>query len=66
MKVPPEMIGQVITILMAAQMRGFIDLRGLGPLLQIIVDSGNAAAVRGLLGEISELLERVEQGQSIR
>jgi phosphomannomutase len=60
-RVSGELIGQLITIFLAAQMRGWIDLRGLEPLLRIVVESGNAAAARALLGELAELLDRLER-----
>lgn len=66
MKVPPQAVSQLITFLLAAQMRGWIDIRGLEPLLKIIVDSGNSDQVKGLLAEIIEMLDRVERGQSVR
>ena len=66
MKVPGEVVGQMITILLAAQMRGWIDLRGIEPLLKIVVESGNAGPLKAMLGEIIELLDRVEKGQTVR
>lgn len=57
-------MGQLITIFMAAQMRGWIDLRGLEPLLKIVVESGNASHVKALLGELTELLDAIEKGQT--
>ena len=59
-KIPPEIIAQLITILLSAQARGWIDVRGMEPLIRIIVDSGNAPRTRALLGEILQMLERVE------
>jgi hypothetical protein len=63
-KIPPEIIGPVITFLLRAQARGWIDLRGIEPLLKIIVESGNAPHMRRVLGEILQMLERAEQGGS--
>jgi hypothetical protein len=60
-KIPPEIIGSIITFLLGAQARGWVDLRGIEPLLKIIVESGNAPQTRRLLGEILQLLERAEQ-----
>jgi hypothetical protein len=59
-KIPPEAIGYLITFLMIAQSRGLFDVRGLEPLLRIVVDSGNAPNIRALLGEVLQTLERVE------
>lgn len=61
MKLPPEILGPVITFLLGAQARGWVDLRGIEPLLKIIVDSGNALQMRRVLGEILQMLERAEQ-----
>ena len=61
MKIPPEVAGHLITILLSAQMRGWIDLKGIEPLLKVVVDSGNASHVRRLLGELLEMLEQVER-----
>jgi hypothetical protein len=60
-KLPPEILGPVITFLLGAQARGWVDLRGIEPLLKIIVDSGNALQMRRVLGEILQMLERAEQ-----
>jgi len=66
MKIPPEIIPSLLAIFMTAQARGWIDLRSLEPLLKTIVDTGHAANTRRMLGEILELLERVENGQAVR
>ena len=66
MKVPPEVIGQLITILFAAQMRGWIDIRSIDPLLQIVIESGNADKMRGLLHEIIERLDLIEKRELVR
>jgi hypothetical protein len=59
--IPPEILNRVITILVTAKLRGWIEVRSLEPLLKTIVDAGHAGPVREALGEILELLERVEQ-----
>lgn len=63
MKIPPELIGQLITILMVAKVRGWIDIRSLEPLLRIVVDSGNGERTRQSLAEIIVLLEDIEKAQ---
>ena len=65
MRISGDLVGQLITIFMAAQMRGWIDLRGLGPLLKVVVDSGNADRMREVLGEIITLLNNVEKGHTV-
>lgn len=65
MRIGSQIVAQLITVLMAAQMRGWIDLRGLGPLLKVIVDDGNGPAMRGVLAELSELIERIEKGDHV-
>ncbi len=51
---------------MAAQIRGWVDLRSLESLFKIVVDSGNGPNMRAMLGEIIEMIHTVEQGQSSR
>ena len=66
MKVSGDTVGQLITILMAAKMRGWLDLHGIEPLLQIVVESGNADNMRGVLTEVIELLDRIEKDMAKR
>ena len=60
MKVPPEVIGPLLAVFMTAQARGWIDMQALEPLLRTIVDRGYAPNVRQMLGEVLQLLERIE------
>jgi hypothetical protein len=62
MKIPSEIIAPLLAIFMTAQVRGWIDLQTLRPLLKTIVEHGYTTNVRQMLGEILELLEAVERG----
>ncbi len=67
MKIPPEAIANLITVLFVAQSRGMIDVRMIEPFLRIVVDSGNAHRMRSLLGEVLQMLETIEaEPRSIR
>jgi hypothetical protein len=60
-KIPPDIVAGLLGFFMAAQARGWIDVRSLEPLLRTAVDRGYGPNVRQILGEVMQLLEQIER-----
>jgi hypothetical protein len=61
-KIPPDIVAGLLGFFMAAQSRGWIDVKALEPLLRTAVDRGYANNVRRILNEVAQLLEQIESG----
>jgi len=59
-RVPPDLVGRLIAFLLAAKVRGWIDVRSLDPVLRIIVEHDLTERTRELLDEIIERLVKIE------
>ena len=57
---PPEITSALLTLLIQAQMRGWIDVRSLAPILRLAVEKGYAPQLRSMLGQIDQMIEDIE------
>lgn len=60
MKISPEITRLILSVMVTAQARGWIDPKTLEPALRKLVELGYASNVRQVLGETLQLLERIE------
>jgi hypothetical protein len=61
-KIPPDIVAGLLGFFMAAQARGWIDVKSLEPLLRTAVDRGYGDNVRRILSEVGDLLHQIETG----